>query len=82
MNIKNQYRALLIIVDPEENPVIVTEASAFYEDPEDLLSYLHLNQHNINHLALKLCEALEVSSQFVRMALECNSELKPTITLN
>jgi hypothetical protein len=82
MYTKNQYRALLILVDPEEKPVIVTEASAFYEDPEDLLTYLHLNQHNINHLALKLCETFEISSQFVRMALECNTELKPTINLN
>lgn len=78
MKNKTQYRAILMVVDHEEKPEYSIDCTAFYDDPEDLLTYLTLNQANIERLALQFCEAVGVSSLYVRMGLE----VKPAEKVN
>lgn len=73
MKKKNQFRAILMIVDAEEKPQYSIDCTAFYDEIEDLLDYLTLNRANIERLALQFCEAVEVSSLYVRMGLEVNT---------
>lgn len=70
MKNKTQYRAILMVVDHEEKPQYSIDCTAFYDEIEDLLDYLTLNRANIERLALQFCEAVEVSSLYVRMGLE------------
>lgn len=73
MKNKTQYRAILMVVDAEENPQYSIDCTAFYDEIEDLLDYLDLNRSNIESLALQFCQALEVSSLNVRMGFEVNT---------
>ena len=74
MKNKQQFRAIFMIVDQEEKPVVFTPCSAFYDEIEDLESYLELNKVNVHYLGLKLCEAFEVSSLNLRLGLEVNQK--------
>lgn len=82
MKNKTQYRAILMVVDEKENPQYSIDCTAFYDEIEDLLDYLHLNRANIEHLALQFCEALEVSSLSIRMGLEVNAPEKVNCNYN
>ena len=82
MKNKTQYRAILMVVDEEEVPQYSIDCTAFYDELEDLLDYLHLNRANIESLALQFCQAVEVSSLYVRMGLEVNTPEKVNCNYN
>lgn len=82
MKNKTQYRAILMVVDAEEVPQYSIDCTAFYDELEDLLDYLHLNRANIESLALQFCQAVEVSSLYVRMVLEVNTPEKVNCNYN